>query len=98
MHRGKKRGSREVLTALEIDSSGLTCRRGGPVAGVVHPEVHNRLTDELEAGHGVCEIERGGEERRGSDGDDIQMCTGTAKRKGIDETNAMVCSPSAKDK
>jgi hypothetical protein len=38
MHREKKRGSREVLTALEMDSSGRTGRRRGPVAGVVHPE------------------------------------------------------------
>jgi hypothetical protein len=47
------------------------------------------------AGHGVCE--QRAEERWGFDGDDIQTCTGTAKRKGNNETNAMVCSPSAKD-
>jgi hypothetical protein len=41
--------------------------------------------------------EQRGEEGWGFDGDDIQTCTGTAKRKGNDETNAMVCSPSAND-
>jgi hypothetical protein len=40
---------------------------------------------------------QGGKEIWGFHGDDIQTYTGTAKRKGNDETNAMMCSPSAKD-
>jgi hypothetical protein len=34
---------------------------------------------------------------KGFDGDDHEIVDWMAKRKGIDETNAMVCSPSAKD-
>jgi hypothetical protein len=40
---------------------------------------------------------QGGKERWGFYGDNIQTYTGMAKRKGNNETNAMVCSPSAKD-
>jgi hypothetical protein len=49
-------------------------------------------------GHGDCKqnIQRE-EERLRFGGDDIQTCTGMAKRKGNNETNAMVCSPSVKD-
>jgi hypothetical protein len=35
--------------------------------------------------------------QRGLDGNDHETVDWMAKRKGIDETNAMVCSPSAKD-
>jgi hypothetical protein len=34
---------------------------------------------------------------KGFDGDDHEIVDWTTKRKGIDEMNAMVCSPSAKD-
>jgi hypothetical protein len=39
----------------------------------------------------------GKKRKLGLDGNDLQTRTGKAKRKGNDETNAMVCSPSAKD-
>jgi hypothetical protein len=53
--------------------------------------------DEVHAAAGSVSYEQRGEERWGFDEDDIQTCTGTAKRKGNDETNAMMCSPSSKD-
>jgi uncharacterized protein (UPF0333 family) len=40
---------------------------------------------------------QGGNEIWGFNGNVIQTYTGTAKQKGNDETNAMVCSPPAKD-
>jgi hypothetical protein len=46
------------------------------------------------AGHGDCNREEG---RWRFDGGDLKTCTGTAKRKGNEETNAMMFSPSAKD-
>jgi hypothetical protein len=61
----------------------------------VEMDSSGRTGRQRRTGHGVCE-QRGGE-RWGFDGDDIQTCTGMAKRKGNDETNAMVCSPLAKD-
>jgi hypothetical protein len=53
--------------------------------------------DEAQAAAGSVCCEQRGEEGWGSDGDDIQTCTGTAKQKGNYDTNVMVCSPSAKD-
>jgi hypothetical protein len=35
--------------------------------------------------------------RYGFDEDNLQTCTGTAKLNEIDEANAMVCSPSARE-
>jgi hypothetical protein len=53
--------------------------------------------DEAQAATGSVSCEQRGEERWGFDEDDVQTCTGTAKRKGNDETNAMMCLASAKD-
>jgi hypothetical protein len=48
-------------------------------------------------GHGDYKHRHREEESWEFDGDDFQMCTGMATRNEIDEVNAMVCSPSAKD-
>jgi hypothetical protein len=55
-----------------------------------------RAEQELQEGPVMVTTNRE-EESWGFDGDDFQTCTGTAKRNEIDEVNAMVCSPSAKD-
>jgi hypothetical protein len=46
---------------------------------------------------GDCAPEQRDEERWGLNGDDLQTCTGTAKPNDIDEANATVCSPSARE-
>jgi hypothetical protein len=43
------------------------------------------------------QIDQREEEGWGFDGDDLKTCTGTTKRKGNGDTNAMMCSPSTKD-
>jgi hypothetical protein len=93
MHREKKKGLREVLTAWRWTAAAGLVGSGGPAAGAVRRQ--GTTSSSRTTGHGLCE--QRGEERWGFDGDDIQTCTGTAKRKGNNETNAMVCSPSAKN-